>query len=57
LLYRIFDGKVLATTAAGVLFCVLCQNSIPEVEFYSGLCQFSLLCQNSIPVFVKGMLF
>jgi len=42
------------------MFCqcsILCQNSIPEVEFYSGVCQFSLLCQNSIPVFVKGMLF
>ncbi len=36
---------------------ILCQNSIPEVEFYSRVCRCSILCQNSIPVFVKGMLF
>jgi len=30
---------------------ILCQNSILDVEFNSGVSQFSLLCQNSIPVF------
>ncbi len=32
------------------MFCrcsILCQNSIPEVQFYSRVCQFSLLCQTA----------